>query len=1093
MSKLRGYSGVVLQQLDLNNIEANSITATNGNFTNLTLSTYTIGTLNVGNLVASGQVVKLTGIPNNTTTEDLQILVRSSIDNNVYRVLDVSINPNTGLIKAGELQLTAVPNIPSGGSSAFYKMLFLHSTGNIYKSVNLEYNEVDEILKTPKLQISSIATPTASTNYPLLIIDNDEIKKAPVADIFYNKSNQSLTAYDIVSSNEIYYKNQTLDQRFEPLGGGGGGGSFVTTDTTQTITGTKSFTATTTTFNKIDTSSDVTIGGDMEVYTAITLRDTANNAKTFKLSTAGSTTAPFIRMKNFLHTGNYQIGLLTDETRLYGETCIDFEVDDANGSKTSYLKVENSNVTCNTNLSVTGNITKSGDAIKTQVENDLLYCKLQGTQTIAGIKTFSDSAVFSTNVNIGGSLTKSGDAIKTQVENDLLYCKLTGSQTISGDKTFSGLINASQIQIASINESSISNDQPILFLDSNSKIRTNTGLTIKPSTSQLKASSLLCSSNITGANVTLSNLISPSSASNVDYPILFRGVSNVIMKGAIEYNHHTETLKVPKIESDLSTTNIRTLSNGKIEFDSGSIEDHQTDAYLSLKSSGNTQTGYSIGLWGDGHIRLNALGSGYRFYMVGTQQGATVVSEVFRVNNSDILCKRPLLLDSTSLTEANTTTNVEYKILFSGNNGYIQKSSNALTYNNSTNKMTLSNISCLNNIEMPQTVNFSSSLTSGGGNRNMRIPFIDVANTDTTNRLMRIEGTFTYNPSSDSLSVGNIILTDDLKAPLSTVASSTNTDMPLLFHNETSLSIKKVDLSTSNGSYNASQDKFKMTNLEIINTLDFNNSVNASINFTSTLPTPGPGETNAHTVPFIDSYNSTTTQRKMKHTVGFSYTPSEQQLKCPKLLVTDKITVDDSLHYGTGATTQPLNYTFRIGHTDDINTVNIAGGTNHGSWGGGNVLSILKSGCKATSYGQNSKLWTFNAYNISSSTPTSFTMAGLPGLWHIIVTVDYMTSASSSSNRVNPILNALLNGSTTITEGAQSSYIRHQLGRVGTVKWENKLYFNTNDTIAFRTYANYSSLTGFSYILSSSNYTATKFMFMASYLGPLDEHDQSEP
>jgi len=362
-----------------------------------------------------------------------------------------------------------------------------------------------------------------------------------------------------------------------------------------------------------------------------------------------------------------------------------------------------------------------------------------------------------------------------------------------------------------------------------------------------------------------------------------------------------------------------------------------------------------------------------------------------------------------------------------------------------------------------------------------------------SNKIVKSLDDLTFNNFTKTFKVSNIE-TDDIKTVLSTVASGgSSIDMPLLFQNPSSLSIKKVDLTTANGSYNASQDKFKMTNLEIINTLDFNNSIDASINFTSSLPTPGPGETNAHTIPFIDSYNSTTTQRKMKHTVGFSYTPSDQQLKCPNLLVTDKITVDDSLHYGTGATTQPLNYTFRIGHTDDINTVNIAGGTNHGSWGGGNVLSILKSGCKATSYGQNSKLWTFNAYNISSSTPTSFTMTGLPGLWHIIVTVNYMTSASGSSNRVNPILEALLNGSTTISEGAQSSYIRHQLGRVGTVKWENKLYFDTNDTIAFRTYANYSSVTGFSYILSSSNYTATKFMFMASYLGPLDEYDQSEP
>lgn len=827
MSKLRGYSGVVLQQLDLNNIEANSITATNGNFTNLTLSTYTIGTLNVGDLVASGQVVKLTGIPNNSTTEDLQILVRSSIDNNVYRVLDVSINPNTGLIKAGALQLTAVPNIPTGGSSAFYKMLFLHSTGNLYKSVNLQWNEVDEILKTPKLQISSIATPTASTNYPLLIIDNDEIKKAPVADIFYNKSNQSLTVYDIVSSNEIYYKNQTLDQRFEPLGGGGGGGSFVTTDTTQTITATKTFTATTTTFNKIDTSSDVTIGGDMEVYTAITLRDTANNAKTFKLSTAGSTTAPFIRMKNFLHTGNYQVGLLTDETRLYGETCIDFEVDDTNGSKTSYLKVENSNVTCNTNLSVTGNITKSGDAVKTQVENDLLYCKLSGTQTIAG------------------------------------------------DKTFNGLINASQIQVQSSNESSISNDQPILFLDSNSKIRTNTGLTIKPSTSQLKASSLLCSGNVTGANVTLTNLISPSSASNIDYPLLFLGVSNVIMKGSIEYNHSTEKLKVPKIESDLSTTNIRCNANGMVEFDSGAIFDHSGDIYLALRGK-NSTIGYNLAFWETGEVRHRAY-LRYRWYIQDTTN-TSVFYQRMKLENTGLQIYGVHSVidfgDNTRILQIeNDSTATDHGVFYTHPTSHIFRKGTSWKFKISDTKINAyeeleigSGSNNKNLIVNGDTSTASITMTTpdeiatgtnrecnimihdgntGGDNKlkvlgsnkltynangagTLSIPTIKLTGTGTDNSsndrsLMFLNGSNKIVKSLDDLTFNNFtktfkasnIETGDIKSALSTVTSSTNTDMALLFQNPSSLSIKKVDLTNANGSYNPSTDTFKMSKIEI--------------------------------------------------------------------------------------------------------------------------------------------------------------------------------------------------------------------------------------------------------------------------------------
>lgn len=44
----------------------------------------------------------------------------------------------------------------------------------------------------------------------------------------------------------------------------------------------------------------------------------------------------------------------------------------------------------------------------------------------------------------------------------------------------------------------------------------------------------------------------------------------------------------------------------------------------------------------------------------------------------------------------------------------------------------------------------------------MRIPFIDVANSDTANRLMRIEGAFTYNPNDDNLAVTNITTTGEI-------------------------------------------------------------------------------------------------------------------------------------------------------------------------------------------------------------------------------------------------------------------------------------------------------------------------------------------
>lgn len=204
-----------------------------------------------------------------------------------------------------------------------------------------------------------------------------------------------------------------------------------------------------------------------------------------------------------------------------------------------------------------------------------------------------------------------------------------------------------------------------------------------------------------------------------------------------------------------------------------------------------------------------------------------------------------------------------------------------------------------------------------------------------------------------------------------------------------------------------------------------------------------------------------------------------------------KIIVQKPLHYGAGLFSQPLNYTIRVGHTDLINTIDVLGsGSNTGKFGNGIYLSILRSGVKTTTYGQNSLLWNWNAYVDATDTATNFTMGGLSGLWDINVSFKFQWD-SGNTNRANPIIKAEINGTTTQEEGVDSQYVRQQLGRIVTVKYHNKLYFNTNDTIAFRTFINIGSTTNFSDLATSSQFDLTDFMFMATYMGPLDEYDKT--
>lgn len=388
-----------------------------------------------------------------------------------------------------------------------------------------------------------------------------------------------------------------------------------------------------------------------------------------------------------------------------------------------------------------------------------------------------------------GALTKNSINVLNQTENDARYIQLSTTDFSITNMTLSGFVKLSN----PLTETTISTDQKIMFLDTDNKLTTNADFTFKPD---------------------------------------------------------TKTLKVPKIEATLSTTNIRCLSGlseGRIDFDSGSIFDHHPgDVYLGMIGS-KSDIGYQVAFWNTGETRHRA-NTRYRWYIQDNVTSSTFY-EIMRLdvagqqiygrqeifdyddnsrrlqiendsspNNDGVFYTHPTAhifrIGSSSpyvdkLKIGNTKTTI-YNDVDIGESG---DSKNLVVHGTSTFN---------SDIEMPQNVNFGSSLISGGGNRMMRIPYLDIANSDTANRKMRIEGTFTYNPSSDTMHVGNIILTGDIKSPLSTVDPSVTDSFPLVFLNTNSTALKKVS-NTVDGYYNQSDNQFGMKNLTIVTELKYKN------------------------------------------------------------------------------------------------------------------------------------------------------------------------------------------------------------------------------------------------------------------------------
>ena len=374
------------------------------------------------------------------------------------------------------------------------------------------------------------------------------------------------------------------------------------------------------------------------------------------------------------------------------------------------------------------------------------------------------------------------------------------------------------------------------------------------------------------------------------------------------------------------------------------------------------------------------------------------------------------------------------------------------------------------------TIEYKPALASE--NRDMRVVVSDVGATDKT---IKQHNQFTFNPSTTLLSVPNIDATGTVTAgtldvtnnmtvsaltlnSVPTVPSTSNTDILLL-------DLATNQISKSGLTFNASGGVLSTANITLTGALSA-----AFVNTTSDATIGGNlGVANNLTVSGTSTCGN----------INFGNLDSTNAAA--------KITVQQPIHYGAGAFAQPLNYTIKIGTTDSIRTIDTVSGTgfNSGKFGNGVTLSILRSGVKTTSYGQNSEIISWNPYIDATNTATNFTLGGLPGLWDIRMTCKYTSSSLGSSNRVSPIVRAVLNNTTTVDGGDQSMYIRHQFGRVATIVWHNKIYLNTSDSIRFDTYANYAGTITYTSLIASDAFDLSDFMFIATFLGPLDEYDKT--
>lgn len=548
------------------------------------------------------------------------------------------------------------------------------------------------------------------------------------------------------------------------------------------------------------------------------------------------------------------------------------------------------------------------------------------------------------------------------------------------------------------------------------------------------------------------------------------GDKRIKEKDTFHFNPSSNILTTPNLTVEGTSTfeNNVTVANGatvdltdnasSISLLTGSIFNHATNAYMGFRGQYTTGLDYNIGLWNDGHVRYRAMGSaGHRFYV--TDPTTSTTDQVLNVNLTTVDVYKNLNIRGNAQIQAdNDFTFLEASQTAQGDKGVIFWQNIGRLIGRRTGTLE-TEVQLVNEVAR-NTVDFQLSCQE---NKTL----INTPNVNSAGMVdIRVGNFQTLLVESIATTVKNFLKLEQADVP------AVDEELPLLCKREADDLVYKTQSLTT--TYNPTSDTLSANNF---------NATAATIaadglTYNAQVPTAG----GARELLLLNSNGII-----KKADPSLQYDPITQVLTADTCTV-QNIQSLNALIYGGGFFVCPLNYTFRVGHTSSVVTVGNSG-TGSNNWGLGNKLGILRTLVKATAYGANLSLWTWNAYDFGTNLATTFTYTGIPGLLSILVTLEYTSDVTQSgTSRVNPIIRALVNN-LVVSEGTESSYIRNGYGRVGTVRYEMKLALNPNDTIQFATYINVG--TGFTFVdtVTSAEYDIDKFMFMATYLGPLDEYD----
>ena len=1055
MSKnLRGLSGssVTINLLD---IDANSVTATTGTFTDIIATNYSINNVSISNLIVSG-VVRLTGIVDAPVTllPEYEILFKDPYNNLVYKFSSLVFNTTSGTLKSPDI-ITATMEVGD-----------IYVTGNLTLVGSMPALQVTGQTELGTgLSIQALASVASNSVHPLTLWNS--------------------TTKNISQDNTKLYYDTTTDTLYTP--------KISVTD-----------------FNIVP----VTRSNNVE-YPIVFYDDNTDNLAVDSIASnikynpsANRLTVQECKVDVLAITKEIVTG--TDsQVKLFIEDGFNFKIEDTTNIEGFYFF---SGVTEWMRIAV------GETRIATDVE-------------IAGDATLENSLTVETGTFLGSSLHV--DALDPVVSNTSYAVLLWDITGVAGNRsvtydftnfyydTTTDTLHVPNISIPNLQIVAISKtdniDYPVTFHDTTlnkvCKDSASSSFRYNPSANKLSIRNINCEFNLEVLNKTFLgstvyvNTLNPV-ATNTTYPLLVWDNTGALDDRAISYDTTklyydttTDTLHAPNISLTDATMTGDFICNGTATFgdectitssknlrfieasatvvgDKGIIYSQDIGRVIFRRSSSLdpvvqlvNEVARTNGIIGSFQIQLSAVDVDFNTVSTGSIRNRVNGVVKTTLDNAKFLVSSDMQVDGDlTVTVPITTEPDNHRVTFveakqiGGVTDYGKGvlSRGKLYFNNNSETLFCQNIFGQSLVYAPKlrvtppSVTPPSGFVSGeftigtGGLTAQHASSFCVKINNVTQFLIQTAQTTVYNP----LTLNSVPI----------IPTTSNTDILLLDSSNN-------QISKSGLTFNASGGVLSTTNISLTGglttallTTSSNATIGGNLDVTNNMTVSGAFTCGDINFGNLDSTNAAA-----------------------------KITVPNPIHYGVGVFAQPLNYTIKIGTTDLIRTIDTASGTglNSGKYGNGVTLSILRSGVKTTSYGQDSEIISWNPYIDATNTATNFTLGGLPGLWEIKMTCKYTSAQAGNSNRVNPIVRAVLNNTTAIDGGDQSSYIRHNMGRVGGIVWHNKIYLNTTDSIRFDTYVNFGAVINYTSIMSSTDFDLSDFLFIATFLGPLDEYDKT--